>query len=91
MKKIIRIRYALVFILILFVISLSSKDGIIYLFRLKSEIRELKTEIDELTTANNDINKKTESIKKTPRFYEIYARTKLGMIKSDEIVYEVKD
>jgi len=88
--KITRLRYAWGFVALLFVISLISNSGIKYLIKLKWGIRTIKQEIAAIEKQNKELEEKSVLTRNNPRLMELYARTKLGMVKPDETVYEIK-
>jgi cell division protein FtsB len=88
--KITQIKYAWAFVGLLFIISLISNTGIRYLIKVKWEIRSIKKEIAEIEKQNKELEQKAQLTRNNPKLMEIYARTKLGMVKPDETVYEIK-
>ena len=83
-------KYAWGFVCLLFVISLASDSGIRYLIKLKWEIHSIKKNIAEIEKQNKELEAKAQLTRNNPKLMEIYARTKLGMVKPDETVYEIK-
>ena len=83
-------KYAWGFVGLLFVISLVSDNGIRYLIKLKLEIQNTKKDIAEIEQKNEELEQKIKITRNNPRIMEIYARTKLGMVRPDETVYEIK-
>jgi len=75
-SKYMKPKYAIIVVGLLFLHSLISDSGIIKMFKIRSEISKIKKEIQE--------------IQNNPRLIETYARTKLGLIKPNETVYEIK-
>ncbi len=90
LNKFIKIKYALLVLLGFLLLSLSSKGGLLYLIRLNNSINELKTEIKKTEKQNQEYENKIQELYSNPKLFEIYARTKLGMVKKDEIIYELK-
>ena len=88
--KITQIKYAWAFVAMLFVISLISDSGIRYLIKLRWNIYTIKKEIAEIEKQNKELEEKSSLTKNNPKLMELYARTKLGMVKPDETVYEIK-
>jgi len=86
----IRVKYALAFATLLLLISIASDNGIRYLFKIRGEINKVKKEIAEIEQESREQETKLKEVRDDPRLLEIYARTKLGMIKPDETVYEIK-
>ena len=83
-------RYALTIVGILFVYSLISDSGIIKMLNIRKEIRKVKKDIENIQSNSKQQKKKLEEIQNNPRLIETFARTKLGLIKPDETVYEIK-
>lgn len=83
-------KYALMVVGLLFLHSLISDSGIIKMLRVRSEIRKVKKEIGDIQANSLKQEEKLEEIHKNPRLIETYARTKLGLIKPNETVYEMK-
>ena len=71
-------------------ISIFSNTGIRQLVKIRWDIYKNKKDIKELEIQNNALRAKISEIKQNPRMMEVYARSKLGMVRSDEIVYEIK-
>ena len=70
--------------------SIISTNGIRYIFRINNEIRNVKSEIRTVQEENKEQEAKLKEAQNNPRLLEIYARTKLGMVRSDEVIYEIK-
>ncbi len=83
-------KYALMIVGVFVLQSLISSNGIRYLFRIEHEIRKVKREIASIQAENKEQETKLKEVYNNPRLFEVYARTKLGMVKPDEIVYEIK-
>ena len=83
-------KYAWGFVCLLFIISLVSDRGIRYLIKLKWEIHSIKKDIAEIEKQNKELEERSSLIRNNPKLMEIYARTKLGMVKPDETIYEIK-
>jgi cell division protein FtsB len=91
MKRFLKPGYALLITLVLVIISLNSKSGILYLFQLKKEIQTLRDENEKLKLSNDDIHHTIKELGDNPKLIESMARSKLGLVSPDEIVYEIKD
>jgi cell division protein FtsB len=83
-------KYAIIVVGLLFLHSLISDSGIIKMFKIRSEISKIKKEIQEIQAQSEEQEKRLEEIQNNPRLIETYARTKLGLIKPNETVYEIK-
>ena len=90
MVSYIKVKYALVIVGLLILHSLISSSGIRYIFKINSEIKKVKKEIVEIKKENLEQKIKLKEVQDNPKLLEIYARTKLGMVKPDEIIYEIK-
>ena len=88
--KIMKPKYAWIFVGVLFIISLISDSGVYYLIKLKSETSSIKSEIKELEKESLEFEEKIKTTKDNPKLMELYARTKLGMVRPDETIYEKK-
>jgi len=88
--KVTQTRYAWGVVVLLLILSFASDNGIRYLIKLRYEIRGIKKEIVELEKQNKELEQKLQTTRNNPKLMEIYARTKLGMVKPDETVYEIK-
>ncbi len=69
--------------------SLIGDKGAIQLIALKQQEVDLKREIEELKQERKDWIYKIQSIKQSRSYVETIAREKLGMIRDDEIVYQI--
>jgi cell division protein FtsB len=85
-----KVKYALVIVGVLLLISLASNNGIRYMLKIHSEISKVKKEIAEIEKDSKVQDAKLQEVRDNPRLIEIYARTKLGMVRPDETVYEIK-
>ena len=83
-------KYAWSLVGLLLLISLISDRGIRYLVKLRWEIHSIKKDIAEIEKQNKALEEKAALTRNNPKLMEIYARTKLGMVKPDETVYEIK-
>jgi len=83
-------RYALIVVGILVFLSLTSKTGIRYLFDINKNINQVKNEAAEIQKKNDELRATINDFKNNPNMIELYARTKLGLVKKDEIIYEIK-
>ncbi len=88
--KIIQPKYAWAFVALLFVLSLISDSGVRYLIKLRWSIHTIKKEIAAIEKQNKELEEKASLTRNNPKLMELYARTKLGMVKPDETVYEIK-
>ncbi len=85
-----KIKYALIVVGLLVLQSLISSNGIRYIFKINNEIKKVKKEIAEIKKENVEQKIKLQELKDNPKLLEIYARTKLGMVRPDDTIYEIK-
>ncbi len=69
-------------------LSLIGDKGLIQLAALKKQQRQLEQDIEDLKLEKKKWIFKIQSLKKNRTYVETIAREKLGMVRSDEIVYE---
>jgi cell division protein FtsB len=91
MKRFLKPAYALLITLVLGIISLNSKSGILYIYELKKEIQTLRDENEKIKISNEDIRHTIKELGNNPKLIESMARSRLGLVSSDEVVYEIKD
>lgn len=72
------------------VISLISGSGLRQLIKIRWDIRKNNIDVEDLIRENMALKAKINEIKNNPRMMEVNARSKLGMVKANEIVYEIK-
>ncbi len=90
LERLMQPKYGWYFAILLLLISIFSNTGIRQLVKIRWDIYKNKKDIKELEIQNNALRAKISEIKQNPRMMEVYARSKLGMVRSDEIVYEIK-
>jgi len=83
-------KYGWYFAITLLIISLISGTGLRQLVKIRWDIRKNKTDIKNLEIQNAALKAKISEIKQNPHMMEVYARSKLGMVKPNEIVYDTK-
>lgn len=88
-KQLYQILGAFIFLSMLLV-SLIGDKGYLQLSQLKSEERKLLQEIQQLEEEKVVWQEKVISMKKDLRYIENIAREKLGLVRSDEIIIEVR-
>lgn len=69
--------------------SLIGDKGVIQLVALKQQESDLKREIEELKQERKEWIHKIQSIKQSRSYVETIAREQLGMVRDDEIVYQI--
>lgn len=83
-------KYGWYFAIFLFIVSLISGTGLRQLVKIRWDIRKNKADIESLEIQNSALSAKINEIKHNPRMMEVYARSKLGMVRPNETVYEIK-
>lgn len=71
------------------VFSLIGDKGVIQLIALKQQEAELKSEIEELKQERKEWLYRIQSIKQNRSYVETIAREQLGMVRDDEVVYQI--
>ncbi|MFH1222995.1 MAG: septum formation initiator family protein [Pseudomonadota bacterium] len=89
-NRIMRPKYAWLFVALLMVLSLISNNGVRYLFKIRANMFETTKSIEDINKENAEYEKKISETRDNPKVMEILARTRLGMVKSDETVYRIK-
>jgi len=89
-NRILRPRFAWIFVGLLMLLSLISHSGIKYLIELRMNMAQTKKDIQEINKENIEYEAKIKETRDNPKAMETLARTKLGMVKPDETVYELK-
>lgn len=74
-----------------FIFTLFGDKGLIKLFKLSSESKELNAEITKLEKENLLLYKEINSYKNDKKFVESLARKELGLAKENEIIYQFKE
>lgn len=58
---------------------------------MREDLARVNSEIDRLKSQNQEIKKEITLLKTDPRYVEQVAREKLGMLKKNEIIFEVPE
>ncbi len=69
--------------------SLIGDKGVIQLIALKQKQADLKREIEELKLEREEWIYKIQAIRQNRSYIETIAREQLGMVRDDEIVYQI--
>lgn len=89
LEKIISIKFALLIAVFMILYSLIYKNDFNYYNNIKTNIKELEIEIANLKNENTKLSEQILDLKNNKRILEIKARTELGLVKEDEIIYEI--
>ena len=76
------------FLVVMILISIFGEKGLLKVNRLKKSYINLGQEVEELTKENEKLSQEIQSLKNDPIYIESIARTKLGLVKPNEIVYQ---
>jgi cell division protein FtsB len=66
------------------------KRGLLHLARVKEELRLLKEVNTQLEAENLALRKEIELLKTNPEYIEDLAREELGLVKENELIYQLK-
>lgn len=72
------------------ILSLIGDKGVIQLAVLKNQQEQLQEEMQELKIEKREWIEKIHSLKKNRTYIETVAREKLGMVREDEIVFQLE-
>lgn len=73
---------------VIFVFALFGDRGILHLFRLKRQGAELQQQLAQIEAVNNGLRQEIASLSADRRHLERLARTQLGMVREDELVFQ---
>jgi cell division protein FtsB len=93
MKKTIKILVRnsfLILTLLLIILLFTGSEGIVSYINKKRDIKKIEDEISLLEKKNDEYIEKIKELETNPKLIEVIARTKLGMVKENEIVYKVQ-
>ncbi len=90
LERLMQPKYGWYFAIILLAISLISGTGLRQVIKIRWDIHRNNKDIKELEIKNAGLRAKISEIKQNPRMMEVNARSKLGMVRPDETVYEIK-
>ena len=62
--------------------------GILHMLKLSGQKADLLNKIAEVETENKALRNEIESLRSDPRYIERVARTELGMVRDDELVFQ---
>lgn len=89
-EKLLNIKVALVIFIILIVVGIFHNHGLIYVIKKKININKIKNEQIVLQKSNVEYKEKIKALKTNKKLIEELARTELGMVKKNEIIYQLK-
>jgi len=91
LEKIVSIKAAFLIVIAMFMYELFINDAYDKYKTIKYQINSIKTEINNISEINKTLIKDTKELKTNNRILEIKARMELGLVKDQEIIYEIKD
>ncbi len=81
----------LICFLILGFLTFFGEKGILHLFRLQKELKEIKERTAKIEEENQKLKEEVRRLQKEKRYIEEIARKELGMVKEGEIIYQFED
>ena len=75
-------------VVVVFVFALCGDRGILHLFKLKRQQAELQQQLAQVEAVNDGLRKEITSLSADRRHLERMARSQLGMVRDDEVVYQ---
>ena len=73
---------------VMFVFALFGERGILHIFKLKSQQGNLQQQLAQVEEVNGGLRKEIASLSADRRHLERLARSQLGMVREDEVVYQ---
>jgi len=73
---------------VVFVFALFGDRGIFHIFKLKSQQADLQQQLAQIEEVNTGLRKEIASLSSDRRHLERMARSQLGMVREDEVVYQ---
>ncbi|MHB8707421.1 MAG: FtsB family cell division protein [Desulfuromonadales bacterium] len=73
---------------VMFVFALFGDRGILHIFKLKRQQGDLQQQLTQVEEANTGLRKEIASLSADRRHLERLARSQLGMVREDEVVYQ---
>lgn len=73
---------------VVFVFALFGDRGILHIFKLKSQQADLQQQLTQIEEVNAGLRKEIASLSTDRRHLERMARSQLGMVRDDEVVYQ---
>lgn len=73
---------------VMFVFALFGDRGILHIFKLKRQQGDLQQQLAHVEVVNTGLRKEITSLSADRRHLERLARSQLGMVREDEVVYQ---
>ena len=73
---------------VVFAFALSGDRGILHIFKLKRQQAELHQQLAQVEDVNTGMRREIASLSTDRRHLERMARSQLGMVRDDEVVYQ---
>lgn len=89
MRKYLLIAAALLTFVLAF--SLFGKTGLINLYKAEKKNSEIRAKLSKLEAENRELREEIEKLKSDPEYLERVAREDLGMVKKDELVFQLAE
>ncbi len=80
--------WSLGIVMVMFAFALFGDRGVLYLFKQKRHQAELQQQLAEIETVNDGLRKEIAVLSGDRRHLERMARSQLGMVREDEVVYQ---
>ncbi len=75
----------------IFAFSLFGKTGLINFYRVEKKSHKLELRLAELKAENQRLREQIEKLQTDPEYLEKVAREELGMVKPDELVFQLTE
>lgn len=85
------LQFLIAFILFTFFFTIFGDKGLLKIYKLQKEIKRLASSTQTLKKENQKLTEDIKKMRYEKSFQERSARETLGMVKSDEIIYEFSD
>jgi cell division protein FtsB len=89
-EKLLNIKFALLIFTALIVVGIFHNHGLIYVINKKKDINKIKNQQIILQKSNIKYKDKIKALKINEKLIEELARTELGMVKKNEVIYQLK-
>jgi len=89
LEKFINIKVALLIVIFMFAYELFINKQLDNYNEIKNQINNIKVDIHKIKEHNLTLNQDIENLKTNNRALEIKARMDLGLVKENEIIYEI--
>lgn len=88
-ESLINYKIALILVALIGLYVFLSKNEYRLFLSLKNDSKKIEQEIERLNSESRLLKLQTEDLKNSKRTLEIKGRSELGLVKEDEIIYEV--